>query len=54
MGRYMAKIFPECPELKSILEEKGIKGIYNFWDNVRSETEGYANFMVEFNNCVKK
>ena len=54
MGRYMAKIFPECPELKSVLEEKGIKGIYHFWDNVKSETEGYANFMIEFNNCIKK
>lgn len=53
MGRYMAKIFSECSDLKSVLEDKGIKGINHFWNNV-GETEGYINFMREYNNCVKK
>ena len=53
MGRYMAKIFSECSDLKSVLEDKGIKGINHFWNNV-GETEGYINFMREDNNCVKK
>lgn len=53
MGKYMAQIFPECPDLKKILEEKGIKGINHFWINT-TETGGYINFMEEFNNCVKK
>ena len=53
MGKYMAQIFPECPDLKNLLEEKGIKGINHFWKN-STETGGYINFMVEFNNCVKK
>lgn len=53
MGKYVAKIFSECAELKSILEEKGIKGVYHFWDDA-SETEGYARLIQEYNGCVKK
>ena len=53
MGKYMAKIFPECQDLQNLLEEKGIKGIDHFWKNA-SETEGYIRFMQEFNNCIKK